>query len=70
MADKAFIDSSIWLYAFLHDGTDDPRRAIAVRLIADSRGATISTQVIREVCANLLKKAHVAETRLRQVIRA
>lgn len=54
MSDKVFIDSNVWLYAFM-DG-DSLKHSRAVELISQPE-VTLSTQVINEVCANLIRKA-------------
>ena len=61
-----FVDTNVWLYAFVEDG-DQGKSALASALIR--RGdIVLSTQVVNEVCVNLLKKAHFAEDKLRQLI--
>jgi predicted nucleic acid-binding protein len=57
------VDTNVWLYAFVEDG-DQGKSALASALIR--RGdIVLSTQVVNEVCVNLLKKAHFAEDKLR-----
>jgi predicted nucleic acid-binding protein len=60
MSDKRqFVDSNIWLYAFIHRSDGDKRHEQARNLIRYSRGITVSEQVIAEVSVNLLKKGEV-----------
>lgn len=67
MTDKFFVDSNIWLYAFIHG--DEGKRTISKR-IASSGGSKIalSTQVLNEVSFNLIKKAKVGEDFIRSLI--
>jgi len=52
MQDKVFIDTNIWLYSFM-DG-DYEKKEIALSVI--SRGnVVLSTQVLNEICVNLIK---------------
>jgi len=55
---SAFIDTNIWLYAFIDDGTD--KKDISQALIKSSQ-PVVSVQVINEVCINLLKRAQFPE---------
>ncbi|MGK7941078.1 MAG: PIN domain-containing protein [Crocosphaera sp.] len=50
-----FIDSNIWLYGFSTDKKEETKRVVAKQLIKE-KSIIISTQVINEVCCNLLKK--------------
>jgi predicted nucleic acid-binding protein len=65
MSDKRFVDSNIWLYAFM-DSTSD-KRSRALHLI-EGEGITLSTQVINEVCVNLLRKGGYSEPEIQQTI--
>lgn len=55
-----FLDTNIWLYSFLQSNDITEKKLIADRLINRNR-IVISTQVINEVCVNLLKKASSEE---------
>ena len=56
MNDNAiFVDSNIWLYALIE--SDDPRHKTAKEKIRQVEGLVVSSQVISEVCVNMLKKA-------------
>lgn len=65
MSAKCFIDSNIWLYAFM-DITSE-KRSRALQLI-EQKEAALSTQVINEVCCNLLRKARYSETEIQQTV--
>lgn len=61
-----FIDSNIWLYALL-SGQDKRKSEIAKDLtLAEPR--LISTQVINEVCVNLIRKDKYSEESIRKLI--
>ncbi|MCB0124932.1 MAG: PIN domain-containing protein [Caldilineaceae bacterium] len=61
-----FIDSNIWLYAFVKSN-DTEKTSTASRLIQEVT-PVISTQVINEVCINLLRKADFSEEQIRSLI--
>lgn len=65
MTDKVFVDSNVWLYAFM-DQTS-PKHASAIQLI-NQPNVLLSTQVINEVCANLIRKADYSEQEIRQTL--
>ena len=58
--ESCFVDTNIWLYAFI-EGEDHQKTTRAKELLEASRTIIVSTQVINEVCVNLLKKAQFAE---------
>lgn len=66
MSAKCFVDSNIWLYAFMDSNSD--KRSNALQLI-ESPDIVLSTQVINEVCCNLLRKADYSEVEIQQTIR-
>ena len=54
-----FIDSNIWLYRFIVNCSDPnaiPKQQIATN-ITNQENLMISTQVVNEVCSNLIRKA-------------
>jgi len=60
MRGDVFIDSNVWLYAFV--AGDRIKNLKATRLIEENKSKIcISTQVINEVSRNLLKKCDVNE---------
>jgi len=61
-----FIDTNIWLYSMLDTGEAE-KTEIAQILIRSSQ-AFVSTQVVSEVCANLVKKAGMPEEEIRKFI--
>ena len=64
---EAFIESNVWLYAFI-TGQDPVKTQKAIQVINSTSRIVISTQVINEVCANLLRKQHTSEEELRDFI--
>ncbi|MBW4483480.1 MAG: PIN domain-containing protein [Tildeniella torsiva UHER 1998/13D] len=66
--DNCFIDSNVWLYAF-NRRQDDVKHQIAKAIVAKP-GLLVSTQVINEVCKNLLQKARFSEAQTSKVITA
>ena len=65
MSGDFFIDSNIWLYAFMDESS--PKQAIATALIQQDR-VVLSTQVVNEVCNNLIRKADYTEPEIQQTI--
>ena len=69
MPDEAplcFIDTNIWYYSLVEQ--DDPVKSQKARELIRSVWPVVSTQVISEVCANLLNKAHMAEDTIAEVV--
>jgi predicted nucleic acid-binding protein len=65
MHDKVFIDSNVFLYALSTQDISKQKTASAL-ILGD--GVAISTQVINEVCNNLLKKLNFSEAEITQFI--
>lgn len=65
---NCFVDSNVWLYAF-NRRQDEAKHQIAKAIVAES-GLLVSTQVINEVCKNLLQKANFSETQTSEVVAA
>ncbi len=68
MPDKpaVFIDTNIWLYAFLDTGEEE-KSARAKELFQQAE-PILSVQVVNEVCVNLIKKAGFEESQIYQLI--
>jgi predicted nucleic acid-binding protein len=66
-----FLDSNIWLYRLLDDldQETEKKRKIAIS-ITRAENLIISTQVINELSANLIKKAKFNETQIKSLIRS
>ena len=62
---SCFLDSNIWIYALAQQ--DSEKRDVAAKLI-QSAGIVVSTQVINEVCVNLIKKASFSEVQVKALI--
>ncbi|WOD38925.1 PIN domain-containing protein [Nodosilinea sp. E11] len=63
---SCFVDSNIWLYAF-NRRQDEAKHQVSKAIVADP-GLLVSTQVINEVCKNLLQKASFSETQISKVV--
>ncbi len=62
------IDSNIWLYAFIETQNAD-KSSIANSVIQNKDiSIVVSTQIINEVCVNLIKKADFSEEKTRELI--
>lgn len=65
---KCFIDSNLWLYNFI-ESQDAAKSQQARELISRVKSQLcMSSQVVNEVCVNLLKKADFDEIRIKQLI--
>ena len=65
-----FIDSNIWLYRFIlnpRDADATVKQQIATT-ITDQQNVIISTQVVNEVCSNLIRKAGFNNTQIQILI--
>ena len=60
-----FVDTNIWLYAFIEA---DAQKSARARELLPEIQPIISSQVINEVSVNLLRKAHFAEEQVQQLI--
>ena len=71
MPAREFIDSNIWLYALMNssNAAADQKRHRARDLLNRVNRPVINSQVVREVCSNLLKKAGLREEDVQRVIR-
>jgi predicted nucleic acid-binding protein len=61
-----FIDSNIWLYAFIQ--SQDSRKHKIANEVTRSENIFISTQVINEVCSNLIKKTSLSKQEIQGII--
>ena len=66
--EACFIDTNVWLYAFVE--SDEPEKTAAARDLIGDTQPFVSTQVINEVCVNLIQKAHFSERQITQLIEA
>src|SRR5260221_14667076 len=64
---ECFVDSNIWLYAFIIS-SQTHKHHVAEALIRREPRIAISVQVINEVSINLLKKAAFSEADIRPLI--
>jgi predicted nucleic acid-binding protein len=63
---RCFIDTNIWLYAFIE--TDDERKSVAAKSVIQKPDVVVSIQVINEVCLNMLRKASLPEKDIQALI--
>ena len=61
-----FIDTNIWLYAFIQD--QDAEKNKMARTIIRECEIVISTQLINEMCVNLIKKMAFSEIEIQKLI--
>jgi predicted nucleic acid-binding protein len=66
----SFIDSNIWLYRFIvncNDPSAIPKQQIATN-ITNQENLIISTQVVNEVCSNLIRKAGFNNSQIQNLL--
>ena len=63
---SCFVDTNIWLYAFIE--SDDPAKSAAARGLIAEIEPIVSTQVVNEVCVNLLRRAAFSEDQIGRLI--
>ena len=68
MSDKVFIDSNIWLYALIQSKSEQKKSLKAKVCIETADSIIISTQVVNEVCVNLMRKGNKDTTYINQFI--
>ncbi len=68
MSDKMFVDSNLWLYAFVCKPGEESKHAVARELVERPVRYIVSEQVISEVSANLLRKAGIADDHLIRLV--
>ena len=61
-----FVDTNIWLYAFIKS-EDNDKTAIAEQLIKSHR-IVASSQIVNELCVNLIKKTKLSEPEIQELI--
>jgi predicted nucleic acid-binding protein len=65
---RLFVDTNVWLYAFI-SGQDTNKSHVAnVLLKRAPESLVVSTQVINEVCVNMLRKANADEAMIRRLL--
>lgn len=65
-ATTCFIDTNIWLYAFIE--TDDTTKSATARTLIQESEPIVSIQVINEVCVNLLRRANFTEEQVSRLV--
>ena len=63
----AFIDTNVWLYALI-TGQDPLKAQRARTVVAQTPSIVVSTQVINEVCVNLIKRERFTPAQVRDII--
>ena len=61
-----FIDTNIWLYSFIQ--SQNTEKTEIARAIIKECEIVISTQIINEVCVNLIKKVDFSEGKIQNLI--
>ena len=70
MSGREFVDTNIWLYALVEPQRvpDSDKHRRAALFIGGLTRPVISSQVVRELCRNLVKKSAMAEPDLQRLI--
>ena len=64
---RTFIDTNIWLYAF-NDTQDVSKTQRAKQVVRHTPQIIVSSQVINEVCNNMLRKFDASEADIRKLV--
>ena len=66
MPAKVFVDTNIWLYSLVQKvEVNDDRHRQAADFLLNLVRPVINSQVIREICSNLIKKLSMPEEQMR-----
>ena len=65
-----FVDTNIWLYAFISSQDSEKSKKAQEFILTHQGNLVVSTQVINEVCVNLIRKANMSEESVREVIKS
>ena len=68
MPAKVFVDTNIWLYSLIQRVEADDRHQQATDFLLQLASPVVNSQVIREICSNLIKKVNMPEEQLRVLI--
>lgn len=68
MPAKVFVDTNIWLYSLIQRVEGDDRHQQATDFLLQLACPVINSQVIREICSNLIKKVKMSEEQVRVLI--
>jgi predicted nucleic acid-binding protein len=68
MPGKVFVDTNIWLYSLIQRVEGDDRHQQATDFLLQMASPVINSQVIREICSNLIKKVKMPEEQIRVLI--
>jgi len=60
-----FIDTNIWLYSFIQ-GQNSEKNKIAKTIVKENE-IVISTQIVNEICVNLIKKVGFSEIEIQNL---
>ena len=59
---RCFVDTNVWLYSFIQ--SQDADKSLASKAILKGNDIIISTQIVNEMCVNLIKKAKFSEEKI------
>jgi predicted nucleic acid-binding protein len=62
----SFIDTNVWLYAFIP--SQDLSKSASAKAIIQQSDVIISSQIINEICVNLIKKTQFNESSIQQLV--
>lgn len=69
MPARVFVDTNIWLYSLIQRTKEnDDRHRQAADFLLNLTRPVINSQVIREICSNLIKKVNMPEEQIRVLI--
>ena len=63
---RCFVDTNVWLYSFIQ--SQDADKSLVSKAILKGNDIIISTQIVNEMCVNLIKKAKFSEKKIQELI--
>ena len=63
---RCFVDTNVWLYSFIQ--SQDADKSLVSKAILKGNDIIISTQIVNEMCVNLIKKAKFSEKKIQGLI--
>jgi len=65
---KCFVDTNVWLYSFIKSQHEE--KSTLSKAIIKKNEIVVSTQIINEMCVNLIKKAKFSEDKIEALIKS
>jgi len=69
-AELCFLDTNVWLYALARSSPPQEARKqqAAASLLSQPQRIALSVQIVSKICRNVLRRGHVGEQQIRELI--